>query len=108
MANIVNNVTNWLNLEAQLALSDPSAAWKEFWATFGPGGKLHPKAFIEHRYHLIIEALLIVGIVYLLIQRRVPTRLSPDALTEKVCTSSGCLLLLLAGLTVAILSVEAD
>ena len=48
MAEVLGNVTSWLRWESQLALSDPWAATREFWTTFGPGGKLHPGAAIGH------------------------------------------------------------
>jgi hypothetical protein len=92
MAQVVKNVTSWLNREAELALYDPSAAAHEFWEMFKPGGKLHPARAIENKYHLIIEALLIIGITWLLTRRRSPAKPSPETLTEqvryRVCSSA--------------------
>jgi hypothetical protein len=77
-------VWSWITLEARLAVSDPAAAWSEFWATFRPGGKLHPGYLLENQYHLIIEACLLLAILYLLSQSRTPAKPAADALTEKV------------------------
>lgn len=87
MAGVVRNVTTWLNKEAELALHDPPAAAVEFWEMFKPGGKLHPAKAIENRYHLIVEALLILGITWLLTRRRAPAKPSLEQLTEKVCVA---------------------
>ena len=40
-----------------------------FWDVFGPGGKFHPAAFIEHKGHLVLEGLLVVVILYLFLQK---------------------------------------
>ena len=44
---------------------------------------LHAGAFIEHRYHLVIEAALLLGIVWLLVQSRAPPPPPKEALTDK-------------------------
>lgn len=44
----------------------------------------HAGAFIEHRYHLVIEAALLLGIIWLLVQSRQPPPPRKEALTEKV------------------------
>lgn len=84
MSSIAGTVWQWLNSELRLAASDPAAALREFWATFGPGGKLHPKEFLEHRYHYIVEACLVLGIAYLVSQRRGPAKPAPEQLTDAV------------------------
>jgi hypothetical protein len=80
----ISDVTSWLKLEAHLAVSNPREALREFWVTFGPGGRLHPGYFLEHHYHYLVEAFLLLGIFYLLTQRRTSVKPSADALTEKV------------------------
>ncbi|KAG2440045.1 hypothetical protein HXX76_004160 [Chlamydomonas incerta] len=67
-----------------LSLGGIARAWREFWAIVGPGGKLHPAYFLEHKGHLVIEAALIVVIVYLALQHsfKVHPR-AEDPLTEK-------------------------
>lgn len=60
-------------------------AAREFWATIGPGGRWHPAAFIEHKGHLVLEALLVVVISTLLLQHSYkPASRKGEALTEKV------------------------
>lgn len=75
---------DWVSLEAQLLVSDPWAAWSEFWETFGPGGKLHPGYLLAHQYHVAVELCLLVAIVYLLMQSRAPVKRAAEALTEAV------------------------
>lgn len=67
-----------------LSLAGIARAWREFWAIVGPGGKLHPAYFLEHKGHLVIEAALIVVIVYLALQHsfKVHPR-AEDPLTDK-------------------------
>lgn len=84
MPSIPSTISQWLSSELQLAISDPAAALREFWATFGPGGKLHPRDFLEHKYHYIVEACLVLGIAYLVSQRRAPAKPSPEQLTDAV------------------------
>lgn len=76
-------VWKWLKLEAQLALTDPYAAWSELWETIKPGGKIHG-LLMDNQYHLIVELILFVAIVYLLAQSRASPKPSRDALTEDV------------------------
>jgi hypothetical protein len=76
-------VIDWVSGEAKLAISDPKQAVHEFWDTFGPGGRLHPRAFLESQGHLVIEALLLVAIVYLVFHSRNPPA-NKDTLTDKV------------------------
>lgn len=42
---------------------------RDFWELVGPGGKLHPSYFLEHKGHLVIEAVLVVVILSLFLQR---------------------------------------
>lgn len=83
MSQTIDDVMDWVNQEAKLALSDPKQAVHVFWDTFGPGGRLHPRAFLESQGHLVIEALLLVAIIYLVVHSRNPPA-SKDTLTEKV------------------------
>lgn len=76
-------VWKWFQLEAQLAMTDPYAAWEELWETIKPGGKVHV-LLEENQYHLIVELILFVAIVYLLAQSRASPKASRDALTEEV------------------------
>ncbi|KAG2495338.1 hypothetical protein HYH03_006608 [Edaphochlamys debaryana] len=59
------------------------AFWK-FWDIVGPGGKLHPAYFLEHKGHLVIEGILVLLILYLALQHsfKVHPR-AEDPLTEK-------------------------
>ena len=57
----------------------------QFWAIFGPGGKLHPAYFLEHKGHLFVEGLLLVIIGYLFVQQAFkPKPHSEEPLSEKV------------------------
>jgi hypothetical protein len=63
------------------------AAAKEFWSIIGPGGRLHPAYFLEHKGHLIIEGLLIAVILLLSLQRAFKPKSKAKAeapLTDKV------------------------
>ena len=42
---------------------------RTLWEIFGPGGKLHPGWFLEHKGHLVIEGVLVVLIGCLLLQQ---------------------------------------
>lgn len=55
----------------------------DFWELIGPGGRLHPAGFIEHRGHLVVEALLVCLIVYLIIQPRSSPSAKETELTDK-------------------------
>ena len=56
-----------------------------FWELVGPGGKLHPAYFLEHKGHLVIEGLLLVLILYLFLQHSFkPRPHSEEPLTDKV------------------------
>jgi hypothetical protein len=81
---VAKTIASWLQKEFSLALSDPKAAWTEFWVTFGPGGRLHPKYLLDHQYHLLVEAFLILAILYLLVQNRAPAKQTSEVLTEEV------------------------
>jgi len=63
------------------------AGLQEVWAIIGPGGKLHPGWFLEHKGHLVIEGLMIVIIAVMLLQSRFNPKATEDdeGLTEKVC-----------------------
>lgn len=65
---------------------DVILAWaRDFWILFGPGGKLHPAYFLEHKGHLVIEGVLVVIILYMFLQHSFkPRPHSEDPLTEKV------------------------
>ena len=65
-------------------------AIKEFWDFVGPGGRLHPAYFIEHKGHLVIEGLLIVLIFLLFAQGRFkPKTKAEEPLTERVHRGAG-------------------
>jgi hypothetical protein len=85
MDRVIRNATeSWMNSEGRLVISDALlAAWDTFWATFGPDGKLNPGALLGNKYHLGIEAILLLGIIYLLIQGRAPAP-AREVLTERV------------------------
>lgn len=69
--------------------SSLSGAIKEFWAIIGPGGKLHPAYFLEHKGHLVVEAVLLFVILYLFLQHTFkPRPKSEEPLTEKVHLTS--------------------
>lgn len=57
---------------------------KDFWAWIGPGGKLHPQYFLEHKGHFVIEGIFLVLILYLLTQSRQKAGPKNEQLTEKV------------------------
>jgi serine palmitoyltransferase len=42
--------------------------------TFKPGGRLHPTYFLEHKGHLVIEAVCLLVIAYLSLHPRAPHR----------------------------------
>jgi hypothetical protein len=73
-------------LRSLLSLRGAEAFVFEFWAVFGPGGRLHPAAFIESKGHLVLEGLLVAIIAYLLFQRSSykPKTAAAAPLTEKV------------------------
>ncbi|GFR42080.1 hypothetical protein Agub_g2876, partial [Astrephomene gubernaculifera] len=59
-------------------------AFRAFWDIVGPGGKLHPAYFLEHKGHLVIEGILIALIVYLALQHSFKVhRRAEDPLTDK-------------------------
>ncbi|GLI60858.1 hypothetical protein VaNZ11_003073 [Volvox africanus] len=59
-------------------------AFRAFWDIVGPGGKLHPAYFLEHKGHLIIEGALILVIIYLALQHSFKVRHhAEEPLTEK-------------------------
>lgn len=61
------------------------AAARTFWDIFGPGGKLHPAYFLEHRGHLVVEGCLLLIIGWLFLQAAFkPKPRSEEPLTEKV------------------------
>ncbi|CAD7696398.1 unnamed protein product [Ostreobium quekettii] len=56
----------------------------ELWELIAPGGKLHPAGFLEHKGHLVVEALLVLLIAYLVWQpRSSPSKKADERLTEK-------------------------
>lgn len=63
---------------------------QEAWAIIGPGGRLHPGWFLEHKGHLVVEGLLIVIIAVMLLQSRFSPKATEDeeGLTEKVCCTA--------------------
>ena len=46
----------------------------DIYETFKPGGRLHPTYFLEHKGHLVIEAVCLAVIAYLTLHRRAPHR----------------------------------
>lgn len=63
------------------------AVARDFWAVIGPGGKLHPAYFLEHKGHLVIEGLLLAAILYLVLQQSFKVhRKAEEPLTDKVRT----------------------
>jgi hypothetical protein len=68
-------------------LAKAKAGAVEFWEIIGPGGRLHPGWFLEHKGHIVIEGLLMVIIAVMLLQSRFYPRTTEDedALTDKVC-----------------------
>ncbi|GAX79061.1 hypothetical protein CEUSTIGMA_g6501.t1 [Chlamydomonas eustigma] len=57
---------------------------RDFWILFGPGGKLHPAYFLEHKGHLLVEGLLLAVILYLFLQNTFKPRASnEEPLTDK-------------------------
>lgn len=72
-------------------LSMLKAGLLEFWEIIGPGGRLHPGWFLEHKGHLVIEGLLMVIIAVMLLQSRFYPRTTEDedGLTEKVRRCTG-------------------
>eukprot|EP00201_Polytomella_parva_P010152 CAMPEP_0175049906 /NCGR_PEP_ID=MMETSP0052_2-20121109/6975_1 /TAXON_ID=51329 ORGANISM="Polytomella parva, Strain SAG 63-3" /NCGR_SAMPLE_ID=MMETSP0052_2 /ASSEMBLY_ACC=CAM_ASM_000194 /LENGTH=604 /DNA_ID=CAMNT_0016314073 /DNA_START=195 /DNA_END=2009 /DNA_ORIENTATION=- len=56
--------------------------FKIFWDIVGPGGKLHPAYFLEHKGHLAIEGILLLLIIYLILQHSY--KISPS--TERPLT----------------------
>lgn len=68
------------------SLGGLQAGLLEMWAIIGPGGRLHPGWFLEHKGHLVIEGLLIVIIAVMLLQSRFSPKATEedDGLTEKV------------------------
>jgi hypothetical protein len=92
MERIVNNVVHEELVKLRQFVKNPNlngfkAVLIEFWEIIGPGGKLHPGWFLEHKGHLVIEGLLMVIIAVMLLQSRFyPNRAKEDedALTEQV------------------------
>lgn len=67
------------------SLHQVGVTWTEFWALIGPGGKLHPAKFLEHKGHLVIEgALLLVLAVMFLQQTYKPQAAGEAPLSERV------------------------
>jgi hypothetical protein len=70
-----------------LSVETLTGAAHELWAIIGPGGKLHPAYFLEHRGHLIIEGLLVTVILFLFLQNAFKPKRRAKAeapLTDKV------------------------
>eukprot|EP00775_Hariotina_reticulata_P007301 gene7301-7514_t len=88
---IVNNVVHEELVTLRQFIRNPNlcgfrAVLVEFWEIIGPGGKLHPGWFLEHKGHLVIEGMLMVIIAVMLLQSRFyPNRAKEDedALTEQ-------------------------
>ena len=79
-------------LKAEVSVDTLMGAARELWAIIGPGGRLHPAYFLEHKGHLIIEGLLVVVILFLFLQRAFkPTRRAKEEapLSDKVGRASG-------------------
>lgn len=61
------------------------AAAREFWAIIGPGGKLHPAYFLEHKGHLVVEGVLLATILYMFLQTSFkPNPKAEEPLTDRV------------------------
>lgn len=74
----------------QTAGMDVIALAREFWVIFGPGGKLHPGYFLEHKGHLLVEGLLVVVIAFLFLQSAFkPSPNAEEPLTDKAWTRMG-------------------
>lgn len=75
-----------------LSVDGLKQAAQEFWGIIGPGGKLHPAYFLDHKGHLVIEGLLVLLIVYLALQQAFQVKPQAEApLTDKVCSHKDCL-----------------
>lgn len=56
----------------------------ELWELFKPGGTLHPASFLEHQGHIVLEAALVLMILYLYLQSSFkPRSKQNEPLTEK-------------------------
>jgi serine palmitoyltransferase len=78
-----NSVDVWGEVQSEIRLLFSGA--RRFWDVVGPGGKLHPAYFLEHKGHLVVEGLLILIIGYLFLQHSFkPHPKSEEPLTEKV------------------------
>lgn len=82
MASVVDALASNLAGNLQLGAHAVADGLRAFWDIFGPGGKLHPGWFLEHKGHLVIEGLLIVVITILFMQR--PQAQEEEELTERV------------------------
>lgn len=62
-----------------------------FWDIVGPGGRLHPGWFLEHKGHLVIEGLLLCIIAVMLLQSRSYPRAreEDDGLTDRASSMRG-------------------
>ena len=49
-------------------------AGEDVYETFKPGGRLHPTYFLEHKGHLVVEAVFLLVIAYLTLHPRAPHR----------------------------------
>lgn len=49
-------------------------AGEDVYETFKPGGRLHPTYFLEHKGHLVVEAVFLAVIAYLTLHPRAPHR----------------------------------
>ena len=75
-------------------------AWEDVYETFKPGGRLHPTYFLEHKGHLVVEAVFLAVIAYLTLHPRAPHRsrkqetpLTEKARTHRCSTASAAMLL---------------
>lgn len=61
-------------------------AGEDVYETFKPGGRLHPTYFLEHKGHLVVEAVFLAVIAYLTLHPRAPhrSRKQETPLTEQV------------------------
>lgn len=83
-----NSMDVWGEVQSEIRLLFSGA--RRFWDLVGPGGKLHPAYFLEHKGHLLVEGLLILIIGYLFLQHSFkPHPKSEEPLTEKArCSGS--------------------
>lgn len=67
------------------SLQQVQSVFREFWDLVGPGGKLHPATFLEHKGHLFIEGFLLILLGYMFLQQTYkPNKTQEAQLSDKV------------------------